>query len=114
MKFFTFSQNNSGGVFADPAQYVIVQADDAFHANVIAVTIGLYFHGVSKGRDCDCCGDRWHTCCDTDGDDTPQIYGKDVADFKPSGSRSIFRSLSNSDTQLAVVYYKNGDVQNFA
>lgn len=107
MKFFTFSQNNSGGVFADPAQHVIVQADCHNDANNIAQDHGLYFNGCHSNIDCDCCGDRWYSCDDSDGDDSPAIYGQSVDSYKPS-----YRS--SDDTKLAVVIYKNGDVRNFA
>jgi|3_EtaG_2_1085321.scaffolds.fasta_scaffold285966_1 hypothetical protein len=105
MKFFTFSQNNSGGVFAGPAQYVIVQADDADDANAIAQDNGVYFDGCSTGWDCDCCGDRWYPY-HSDVTDSPMIYGTDVADYKPS--------FGHNDTKLAVVIYKNGDTRNFS
>lgn len=107
MKFFTYSQNNSGGRFSGPAQYVIVQADDADDANAIAQDNDVYFDGCSTGSDCPCCGDRWYMCDDSDGTDTPLIYDTPVADYKrpyPIGD----------DQPLAIVYYKDGDVQTLA
>ena len=59
MPFFTFYQNNSGGVFDGPAHYVIVEASDAEEAATRAETVGVYFNGVEDGLDCECCGDRW-------------------------------------------------------
>jgi len=54
--FYTFRQNNSGGVFAGPV-YVCVEADTLEEANSRGEDSGfIYFDGVS---DCSCCGDRW-------------------------------------------------------
>lgn len=80
--FFTFNQNNSGGHFdldkdEGISQYVIIEANSARQANSLALGIGLYFDGVSKGHDCECCGDRWYEQWnDTDGDNSPLIYGE--------------------------------------
>lgn len=56
-KWFNFRQNNSGGIFRDPAINVWVEARDAEEANKRAASIGLYFDGDG---DCSCCGNRWH------------------------------------------------------
>jgi hypothetical protein len=101
MKFFTFRQNNSGGFFLGPAQYVIIQAVDADQADNLALDVGLYFNGVVGNQDCDCCGDRW-TCQygDDDGSDTPMIYGTPAADY--------VRGHRADGQPKAVVYYKDG------
>ena len=83
-KFFTFSQNNSGGGFdhdekAGIGHYVIVEAKDAEDANRRAESIGLYFNGVSDDRDCECCGDRWYEQSNDEGSDSPMIYDQDVS-----------------------------------
>jgi hypothetical protein len=75
--FFHFSQNNSGGNFAideDVAHHVIIESRNANEANRKAESIGIYFDGVDNGRDCDCCGDRWHSVWGQ-GDAEPLIYG---------------------------------------
>lgn len=64
-KFYEFDQNNSGGSFdIDPAKgigpSVYIEATDTAHANARAEELGIYFNGVADGRDCACCGDRWH------------------------------------------------------
>lgn len=76
MKFYTFVQKNSGGYFAGPAQYVIIEAQDAGIANYLAERAGLYFNGASEdGPDCPCCGSRWYQMDAEDkGTDTPMIY----------------------------------------
>lgn len=77
--FFTFDQNNSGGVFDvddNVDKHVIIEARTAKLANAIAETIGIYFDGCDYGIDCNCCGDRWSPVWGDKGDDTPLIYGK--------------------------------------
>lgn len=83
-KFYTYSQNNSGGSFVEDTdrgigQYVIVEAFDAVQADQLAEDIGLYFDGSG---DCECCGNRWYSANNnwyTDlGNDFPQIYDEDV------------------------------------
>lgn len=54
-----FRQNNTGGYFSDPAINVIIEAPSAVEANSLVQEHGVYFDGVSKRKDCDCCGDRW-------------------------------------------------------
>ena len=79
-KFFTFSQNNSGGSFdhnsdAGIGYIVCVEAADADHANSRAKSIGLYFDGCADGIDCPCCGDRWYPAWGG-GDPVPMKYGE--------------------------------------
>jgi hypothetical protein len=98
--FYTFSQNNSGGAFEGPAEYVIVEAQSADEANSIAENNGLYFNGCEDGRDCDCCGDRWHEqWSDDEGDPSPMIYGKPV---ETALANSIWR-------RDALIVWKKGD-----
>ena len=79
--FFTFNQNNSGGFWIG-SKYVIIEADNAVEANEIATTAEgspIYFHGVSLGRDCSCCGDRWYPAFENDkGDPVPSIWGEPI------------------------------------
>ena len=83
-KWYTFSQNNSGGSFVEDKErgiggYVIIEAVDAAHANGRAENIGLYFDGCGIGMDCSCCGDRWCEASDPyDGNDSPMIYDEKV------------------------------------
>ncbi len=56
--FYCFGQNNPGGFF-DGAQVLIVEAASSQEAQELALKEGVYFDGVSSGRDCECCGDRW-------------------------------------------------------
>lgn len=57
-KWFVFDQNNSGGFFKEPAQFLIIKASDADDANKVAEELGAYFKAASD--DCiECCGERW-------------------------------------------------------
>ena len=68
-KFFLYHQNNSGGFFDQDKNVnvnVIIEARYEYESNRIAEDIGIYFEGVMKGMDCQCCGDRW--------DESPDYY----------------------------------------
>lgn len=81
MKFYTYTQNNSGGKYdATMPQYLIVQAESAEDANRRAEDAGVYFDGVDAGADCDCCGDRWSRADEQDATDQPCLYGEPVMD----------------------------------
>ena len=102
--FFLYNQNNSGGNFhedeaAGIGPYVIVEANDANHADSRAVNIGIYFHGCSTGQDCDCCGDRWSQSYGT-GDAVPSIYGEPAENMEKGWYRSY-----------AFVHYLNGEIK---
>jgi len=92
LKWFNFHQNNSGGRFvADDAVdvYVIVQAHTADEANQLAQRIGIYFHGVDAGIDCECCGDRWSAIYGTeDGTDVPMVYS-DLVPWLPDAATTV-------------------------
>lgn len=83
MKFYTFRQNNSGGVFCDPAKYVVVEAPSANVANAIAEDHGVYFDGCETGQDCSCCGDRWYRTWESEGTNAPEIYGEPAESHVP-------------------------------
>lgn len=62
MKWYEFSQNNSGGDFVEDenlAKFVFIQAKNEKESIKKAKEIGIYFNGVRNGTDCGCCGDRW-------------------------------------------------------
>jgi hypothetical protein len=86
--FYTFNQNNSGGRFDRTNtvdEYVIIEADNVAQVEWIAEDIGIYFNGVTDGRDCPCCGSRWFYA-DTP-TEVPSLYStplvlNDVSDVK--------------------------------
>jgi len=92
-RYFRYTQNNSGGRFNiddKVAHHVIIQAHSASEANNLAKGVGIYFNGCDADIDCNCCGDRWSEAWDTEGTDTPLIYGGDPAThediFTPVGA----------------------------
>jgi hypothetical protein len=75
-KFYTFYQSNPGGYFINDdkiCEYVIIHAPSAKEANDIAEDLGIYFDGIRKKIDCECCNDRWYRVDERDGKDTIEI-----------------------------------------
>jgi hypothetical protein len=108
-RFYTFSQNNSGGSFTGPAAYVIVEALSPDDANNRAESAGLYFDGCDDGRDCSCCGDRWYRQFRADnGDDKPSIYGTPV-----DKADDLDRGLRPDKLPQARVVFMNGKVKDY-
>lgn len=102
--FYHYSQNNSGGEYDLDAPmgigvHVVVEAPNAIMANAQAESIGLYFDGVDDGRDCPCCGDRWHPVYEDEGEIFPHIYGAQLSEGEHKSS--IF------------VHYLDGTVKEF-
>ena len=61
--FYEFNQNNSGGHFVvndKLCHRLFIEADNEYEAIKKAEELGCYWYGVAEGRDCSCCGDRWH------------------------------------------------------
>lgn len=92
-KFYTYSQNNSGGFYKKDdkegiAKYVIIEALDYKHANQRAEEIGLYFDGCWNSIDCSCCGDRWREASESDASNYPSIYDTPIEDVKKSTCRN--------------------------
>lgn len=62
MKWFEFSQNNSGGYFDvddKVCHRLFIEAESFDDAVEKAEELGCYWDGVDRGIDCPCCGDRW-------------------------------------------------------
>lgn len=62
LKWFEFSQNNSGGYFEvneNVCHRLFIEAEDFIEAKFKAERLGCYWDGVENGIDCPCCGDRW-------------------------------------------------------
>lgn len=103
MPFFHYRQNNSGGKFVrdnDVDKHVIIEADDAWRADERARDIGIYFDGVYRGLDCDCCGDRWRESDAYGGTPTPQIYGETI--------ELALLPLQRRDYQNMVIHFADG------
>lgn len=63
LKFYEFSQNNSGGSFITDdilCHRLFIEASSEEEAINKAEELGCYWDGVEEGSDCPCCGDRWY------------------------------------------------------
>lgn len=100
--FCTFIQNNSSGCYVENdnvSVYTIIECDSVADANERAEAIGIYFNGVSDGRDCECCGDRWsRVYSDTELFKKPTIYGEPVV-----------VDMESTNHRNCIIHYKNGN-----
>ena len=98
--FYTFHQNNSGGSFVrneSVRECVIIEADTFEDALDRALEwTDIYFDGVYKDIDCDCCGDRWSH--PDDGTGIPVVY-------------DLFVVGCNNERSNTIIYYKDGSRQ---
>lgn len=99
--FITFRQNNTHGYYVGPV-YVCFEVDSIKEANELAEASGVvYFDGVGRGMDCDCCGDRWYPVLDEeDLTETPTMYGDPLVKVAKRHSESY------------QILYRNGNVEN--
>lgn len=64
LKFYEYSQNNTGGSFITDDKLchrLYIEANSSDEADSIAEDLGCYWNGVDEGSDCPCCGDRWYS-----------------------------------------------------
>ena len=94
MKWYQFHQNNSGGSFIAPAINVHIEVPTAEKANAIAQCEGLYFDGCEDGRDCECCGDRWYPCGESDAQPVASHYSTPLSNIDRD-------KIDKSDTEWA-------------
>ena len=63
MKFYEYTQNNSGGLLITDDKVchrLFIEEENAAEANKVATKLGVYFCDADHdGPDCRCCGDRW-------------------------------------------------------
>lgn len=104
LKWFAFSQNNSGGFFEDDenvCEIVLIQAENAALAVAKADTF------MDNSNSCPCCGDRWSFWVDdSDGRDTPEYFGESVHDITKTWCREK-AILHYADGQKEVVKFKD-------
>lgn len=104
MKFYEYSQNNTGGSFIKEMGYaIIIQANSNEEADRIAESKGVYFDGCENDRDCSCCGDRWDRAYG-EGTEEPEFYSKK---HSPNGKPYINWNLPTN------IYYKDGTTEVF-
>ena len=66
LKFYEYSQNNTGGSFTTDDKLchrLFIEANSSTEADEIAEGLGCYWNGVDEGSDCPCCGDRSASLC---------------------------------------------------
>jgi len=103
MRFYIYRQNNSGGVFIvndTVAHYVFIEADTAEAADAKAETVGIYFDGIEKDWDCECCGDRWDRSSRYDYSDNTHLYDVPIDHYDDAHT--------DVHQPYAYVYYKDG------
>lgn len=106
--FYQFRQNNSGGFFKTDSQitiFMIIEADNANDANNRAIDLGIYFNGVARGNDCECCGDRWDRYWGDAGDDVPKLYGESPMEYETM--------WGEPGKAYCRVFYKDGTVKEY-
>jgi hypothetical protein len=111
MKFFKFSQNNSGGRFhVDDklAELVLIEADTAEDAISRAESIGLYWDGVENDMDCSCCGDRWYRPWPDDGIQFPYLYNKRMFTTPEDYMEHIGGACYVWTNPYGYIHYKDG------
>lgn len=97
-KFYTISQNNSGGYFIKNdyvEYYVSVQADSVEEAEKLLEDIVEDYSEY-----CDCCGTRWGVYFLDEGD-TPSSYGIPLTEMKD-------RDTFWLEEKVAIIYYADG------
>lgn len=109
MAFYHLTQSNSGGCFdfdeaAGITHHVVIEADSAEEATERAESIGCYWNGVARGKDCSCCGDRWREPSGYDALEFPHIYGEPLGIAERGfGWMKVGRETA--------VHYKDGRVE---
>lgn len=97
MKWFTYSQNNSGGYFIDNddvSHLICIEAENADQANSRALEITEDY-----GEYCTCCGERWYCSeWEEDGASEPSQYKVALSKSEPSSYRIT-----------AVLHFANGN-----
>lgn len=113
IKYYHYSQNNSGGSFVHDEYlsiHVVIAAHNTEHADERAEALGIYFDGAEDGSDCPCCGDRWFRVYGHDGRDFPHVYGEPVAHALPSGSIDWTRG----EHPHTIVHHLDGSVDKYS
>ena len=89
-KYYFFDQNNSGGdtYKVGELEHLVIKASCSYEANRIAESMGLYFNGVLKDRDCPCCGDRWNPVSESDAMTLEEAQAK-VEDYTARGWQKV-------------------------
>lgn len=113
MKWFEYTQNNSGGSFVEDDKLchrLFIEAKYATEAEFIATGMGVYFNGCEDDRDCSCCGDRWYRVDDSDALDFPIEFGGIVMNNIEEYAQHLADEWGWS-TIDGRIFYKDGTVK---
>ena len=122
MNWYHYHQNNSGGhFFVDNCvcHNVFIEAPDLYSADAEAELHGIYFNGVEKGYDCECCGDRWYGANHVDKFHVFEWKGGKAAMIEYSDLRSFFQAQADAEWSAhvgemsAIAYFADGTVERF-
>jgi len=113
LRFYEYSQNNSGGSFdvdKNLCHRIIIEAESCVAADAKLESLGGYFDGCAAGLDCDCCGDRWHPACNAI--ELPNVWGgltqsqaeKIAETYKVNARKSKEKSSSDNARNWEVVF----------
>lgn len=102
-RWWQYTQNNSGGFF-EGHHYMVVEALNPKHADMRAEENGAYFDGCETGRDCRCCGDRWHRSHGT-GSLAPAVYDEPLDEFA-TATNPVFVVPLESDAYVSTGFAK--------
>jgi hypothetical protein len=106
-KFYSLTQNNSGGSFIVDdilCHRLIIEATNEEEALCKAEQLGCYWNGVEEGYDCKCCGDRWYPYAD----DIILKNGMTIEDY---AQREV--EQWNSTTPDIRIFFLDGTVKEF-
>lgn len=103
-KFFTFTQNNSGGynIINDVvAKNLIIESENAEEAITEMFDITSSYSSY-----CGCCGERWNDLIDDeDGEDKPMVYDIFYDTNVPA------EELDGQMKQETIIYYSSGETR---
>jgi len=109
LKWYCFSQNNSGGRFVhddNVDEYVLIQDTSAARAVARAEQF------CDNTDSCPCCGDRWSFwLSDDDGNDEPTIYSTPIWKMQPSHFRNAAK-LHYFDGTVKTYKFGNPPISN--
>lgn len=103
IKWYSYSQNNSGGSFIENeniCEWMLIEANTADEANQIMTDI---VDSNDAWDYCPCCGERWDINMDeSDGHDVPSIWEEPISEV-----------LADSFRSRAILYYLDGKKEEY-
>lgn len=107
MGWYCFKQNNSHGYYdvtETLCQRLYIEEDYYPFVLIKAQELGCYWHGVARGIDCSCCGDRWNLYWQE-----PINLNKYNGDIRAYAQKQVNDYCATSPG--ARIFYKDGRVE---